>query len=82
MMKKYRDEALSSLTLEGFAAAKSLIKTMQKSKRDNLAALQETLNQNSNVDLGGLTIVCAPGTNRLSNYLDIALFSKGNDLLF
>jgi branched-chain amino acid transport system substrate-binding protein len=82
MMKKYRDEAVSSLTLEGFAAAKALAKTIQQSKLGNYLALQEILTQNTNIDLGGLTIVCAPNTNRLSNYLDIALFTKGNDLMF
>ena len=82
MMKKYRDEAVSSLTLEGFAAAKALAKTIQQSKHGNHLALQDMITQNTNIDLGGLTIVCSPSTNRLSTYLDIALFTKGNDLMF
>jgi ABC-type branched-subunit amino acid transport system substrate-binding protein len=82
MMKKYRDEAVSSLTLEGFAAAKALAKMIQQSKHANHLALQEMPTLNANIDLGGISIVCSPSTNRLSTYLDIALFTKGNDLMF
>lgn len=82
MMKKYRDESVSSLTLEGFAAAKALAKTMQQSKRNNFAALQEIVAQDSSIDLGGLTMVCSPNSNHLSTYIDIALFSRGSGLVF
>ncbi|HJV76159.1 MAG TPA: ABC transporter substrate-binding protein [Noviherbaspirillum sp.] len=81
MMKKYRDEAVSSLTLEGFAAAKALGKAIQQAKRGNRSALPELMAQRRTIDLGGLTM--APGNNnRLSNYLDIALFRKGSGLVF
>ncbi len=81
MMKKYRDEPVSSLTLEGFAAAKALGKTIQQSKRGN-SALQELIAQNGGIDLGGLSIVSSANNNHLSNYLDIALFKKGSGLMF
>ncbi len=82
MMKKFRDEAVSSLTLEGFAAAKALVKTIQQTKRYNYEALDQIVAHNGNIDLGGLNMVCSPGTNHLSTYLDIALFSRGSELVF
>jgi branched-chain amino acid transport system substrate-binding protein len=81
MMRKYRDEAVSSLTLEGFAAAKALTKTMQQAKRSR-SALQELIAQNGEFDLGGLSIASHTNSNHLSSYLDIALFKKGSGLMF
>lgn len=82
MMKKFRDEAVSSLTLEGFAAAKALTKAIQQSRRNGRSALQELLSQNGNIDLGGLSATTSAASNRLSNYLDIALFKRGSGLVF
>ncbi|HJV49942.1 MAG TPA: ABC transporter substrate-binding protein [Noviherbaspirillum sp.] len=81
MMKKYRDEAVSSLTLEGFAAAKALVRTIQQARR-NGRALQDFVAQNGNIDLGGLSVAASGRGNRLSNYVDIALFRKGSALVF
>lgn len=81
-MKKFRDEPVSSLTLEGFAVAKALAKTIQLSKRTNRSALQEFIAQTRDIDLGGLSIFSSAKSNHLSNYLDIALFRKGSGLLF
>lgn len=81
MMRKYRDEAVSSLTLEGFAAAKALVKTIMQAKHSR-SALHELMAQNGDIDLGGLSIVATANSNHLSNYLDIALFKKGSGLLF
>jgi len=81
MMKKYRDEAVSALTLEGFAVAKTLAKSMQQAK-DIRSALQELVARNSDTDLGGLSITWSPKYNYLSNYLDIALFRKASGLVF
>ena len=82
MMRKYRDEALSALTLEGFVAAKALVKALQQAKRGPRNALQELAAQEADVDLGGMTIMAGPNGNRLSTYLDIALFKKGSGLIF
>lgn len=81
MMKKYRDEPPSSLTLEGFTVAKTLMRAIQRSKRSNQAALQDLLNQDVNIDLGGLSVTASPNSQHLSGYLDIALFKK-NGLVF
>jgi ABC-type branched-subunit amino acid transport system substrate-binding protein len=80
-MKKYRDESVSSLTLEGFAAAKSLAKMIELARPSSRTALQEGRAQKRMVDLGGLSIMAADGAP-LSSYLDIALFRKGGGLVF
>jgi ABC-type branched-subunit amino acid transport system substrate-binding protein len=82
MMKKYRDESVSSLTLEGFAVAKSLTKTILHYKKGGRTALQDLIAQKGDIDLGGLSIVSSAKNNNLSSYLDIALFKKGAGLVF
>ncbi|OWW20004.1 hypothetical protein AYR66_11345 [Noviherbaspirillum denitrificans] len=81
-MKKYRDEAVSSLTLEGFAVAKALVTAIQQSKRRGRLALEDFAARNRTMDLGGLSVMLANGSNRLSAYVDIALFRKGSGLRF
>lgn len=81
MMKKYRDEPVSSLTLEGFAVAKTLVTSMQQAK-DYRDALQDLIARKSDLDLGGLSIAWSSKHNYLSNYLDIALFRKASGLVF
>lgn len=82
MMKKYRDESASALTLEGFAAAKTLVKAIQLAKRSDRMALQEWSTQTTRIDLGGLSVTKLKGNPHLSSYLDIALFKKGGGLKF
>lgn len=82
MMRKYRDESLSALTLEGFVAAKALVKALQQAKRGPSNALQELAAQENDIDLGGMTITVGTNGNRLSAYLDIALLRKGSALIF
>ena len=81
-MKKYRDETVSSLTLEGFAVAKALVKAIQQSKRGGRLALHDLLAQGTSIDLGGMSVGTAKGKPRLSGYVDIALFRKGSGLMF
>lgn len=81
MIRKYRDEPASSLTLEGFAAAKTLVKAIQRAKRSPHAVLQDLMAQDAAIDLGGMTASFSPKDNHLSGYLDIALFKK-NALVF
>lgn len=81
MMKKYRDETVSSLTLEGFAAAKALAAAIQQGRR-GAHALQDFVAQSGKIDLGGFSIAASNRGNRLSDYVDIALFKKGGGLKF
>lgn len=79
-MRKYRDESVSAMTLEGYAAAKSLAMMLQAARPEH-GAFQQWLAQKKKLDLGGLTIAGGSG-NHLSSYLDIALFRKGGSLVF
>jgi ABC-type branched-subunit amino acid transport system substrate-binding protein len=81
MMRKYRDETVSSLTLEGFAAAKVLAWAIQRAKAPG-RALHDLMGRNSAFDLGGMTFAASGERNHLSNYLDIALYRKGVGLKF
>ncbi len=79
-MRKFRDEAISAMTFEGFAVAKTLVHAMQKTPGGSTADLQ-TLTR-SNIDLGGLRLVRTDGATNLSQYVDIALFRRGGSLLY
>ncbi|GGI17962.1 ABC transporter substrate-binding protein [Oxalicibacterium faecigallinarum] len=77
MMVKYRDEPPSTLTLEGFAVAKTLAMTIRRGKQTGTV---QDLGSNGSADLGGMAV--RGSTNQsLSSFVDIALFSK-NGLLF
>lgn len=82
MMRKFRDEAVSSLTLEGFAAAKALVHMIEKSKNHRNAIQEFRASKNAAIDLGGLLIVNSEKELNLSNYLDVALFRQGNRLVY
>ncbi len=82
MMKIYRDESVSALTLEGFAAAKSLARALQQAPQPGKSALRDWRARPREIDLGGLAVGTAGDGNRLSSYLDIALFGKGGKLVF
>lgn len=69
MMKKFRDEPASALTLEGFAVAKTLVKTMQGTGK-------------APIDLGGMSIVAGERDQAMSRYVDIALFKRGGGLMY
>jgi branched-chain amino acid transport system substrate-binding protein len=80
MMNKYRDEPVSALTLEGFMAAKSWISLLQKGKRG--AGQSEYIVPAGGIDVGGYIVGGVANSNRLSNYVDIALFNKANGLTY
>ncbi|HEU4777020.1 MAG TPA: ABC transporter substrate-binding protein [Telluria sp.] len=71
MMKKFRDEPASALTLEGFAVAKTLVRTMQT-----------PAGAKAPIDLGGMTIVAGDRDHNMSQFVDIALFKRGGGLMY
>ena len=81
MMKKYRDEPVSSFTLEGFSVAKSWMRLTQ-GRKQGTAASQAFNAPKGGIDIGGYIVGATPASNRLSAYVDIALFSKANGLTF
>jgi branched-chain amino acid transport system substrate-binding protein len=74
MMKRFRDEPVSSVTLEGFAVAKTLVKMMRLGKQApaTMAAM----------DLGGMSVGAPASGYNMSRYVDIALFKRGGGLMF
>lgn len=83
MMRRFRDEAVSAMTLEGFAAAKTLVMALQQARTASRPGLPELLGQHDRgIDIGGFLLTTSRGSNRLSSYVDIALFRKGSGLVF
>ncbi|MFC5474222.1 ABC transporter substrate-binding protein [Paraherbaspirillum soli] len=80
-MKKYRDEPVSALTLEGFIAAKSWTRLLQTVKRGNQGQADYSV-PDAGFDVGGYVVGATPNSRHLSNYIDIALFNKANGLTF
>lgn len=81
MMKKYRDEEVSALTLEGFAVAKTLTSALRQTGASR-SALQDLVTRQRTLDLGGFTVGATRDNQCLSSYLDIALYRKGSQLVF
>ncbi|PUA18968.1 amino acid-binding protein [Glaciimonas sp. PCH181] len=81
MMKKYRDEPVSSFTLEGYFAAKSWVQLIRARNGAGIA-LHDFKLPKGGVDVGGYIIGATPTSNHLSEYVDIALFNKANGLTF
>lgn len=82
MLRRFRDEPPSSLTLEGFAVAKSLVAAITMTGVGGRSALRELGSRQAELELGGLAIVFSRNWTPLSRYLDIALFRKGGYLVF
>lgn len=79
MMRKFRDEPASAMTLEGFAVAKTLVRTIQADNGGK--GLQALSAGKAAIDLGGMTMTTGRSTN-LSSYVDIALFKRGGGLMY
>jgi branched-chain amino acid transport system substrate-binding protein len=79
-MKKYRDEAPTHLTLEGYLAAKLLVDALTQAGGDptRLAATLKTLRD---TDLGGFYVGYAGGQSRASRYVDINAISSAGRLI-
>ncbi len=81
LMKQFRDESLSSITLEGFAVGKTLIKAIQM-ENTSRGSLQNFIAHKGDIDLGGLHITSSNSHNNMSSYVDIALLKKDGSLSF
>jgi branched-chain amino acid transport system substrate-binding protein len=82
LMKKFRDEPPSHLTLEGFIAAKTLVAALRKGPRDarrqEIAAAMRSLQF---ADLGGVTVDFSAGRSRGYGFVDIAFLRRNGTLL-
>lgn len=82
MLRRFRDEPTSSMTLEGFAVAKSLASAIALSNQNGRNGLRDLSGKRTEVELGGFSVVFSREHERLSRYLDLALFRKGGYLVF
>lgn len=78
LMKKYRDESPSHLTMEGYLAAKMLVKTLERG--DTPKQINQMLSTVRNMDLGGVYLNASPD-HHLSTYVDITAISSRGGLL-
>ncbi len=80
MMRKFRDEPASAMTLEGFAVAKTLAKAIQADSGGK--GLQALAAGKTAIDLGGMTMRAGSQAGTMSSYVDIALFKRGGGLMY
>ncbi|CUI08701.1 ABC transporter substrate-binding protein [Massilia antarctica] len=81
MMKKFRDEPVSAITLEGFAVAKTLVKVIQMEAAGR-GGLQTMAASRTPIDIGGMTILSADRKSTMSEFVDIALFKRDGRLMY
>ncbi|PWF46110.1 ABC transporter substrate-binding protein [Massilia glaciei] len=76
MMRKFRDEPMSSMTLEGFAVAKTLARAIE---RDPVGYAGGPVKA---IDLGGMSIVAGGQGGNLSQFVDIAMLKQSGGLMY
>ncbi len=82
LMAKYRDEPPSHLTLEGFMAAKALVRALGMTGGDlNRTNIAKSLAQGKRLDLEGMTISFDKANDRGSRFVDIAYLRKSGRLV-
>jgi branched-chain amino acid transport system substrate-binding protein len=86
MMKKFRDEPPSHLTLEGFLAAKGLVRAMERAAQSAARSVTRTsiataLKGSKQFDLDGITLVFSPDNDRGSKFVDLAYLRKSGTLV-
>ncbi len=79
-MRKFRDEAVSAMSLEGFAVAKTLTRAILAGAGNSFSAMQSFTRANSELD--GMDLVRTEGHSTLSQFVDLALFRRGGSLLY
>lgn len=82
LMAKYRDEPPSHLTLEGFMAAKGLVKAIERINGDiNRSTIAAAVSGSKRFDLEGMTLAFGSASDRGSRFVDIAYLRKSGRLV-
>ncbi|MBL8525141.1 MAG: ABC transporter substrate-binding protein [Betaproteobacteria bacterium] len=82
MIAKFRDEPPSHLTLEGFMAAKGLVKAIERINGDiNRASIAAAVSGTKRFDLEGMTLAFGSANDRGSRFVDIAYLRKSGRLV-
>lgn len=80
VMRKFRDETVSAMSLEGFAIAKTLTRAILAGAGNSFSAMQSFTRANSELD--GMDLVRTEGKSSLSQFVDLAMFRRGGSLLY
>lgn len=86
MMKKFRDEPPSHLTLEGFLAAKGLVRALERAQERtgrtvNRFTIAAALAGTKQFDLDGITLSFTPENDRGSKFVDLSYLRKSGTLV-
>ncbi len=82
LMAKYRDEPPSHLTLEGFMAAKGLVKAIERINGEiNRSSIAAAVAGSKRFDLDGMTLTFSRASDRGSRFVDIAYLRKSGRLV-
>ncbi len=82
LMAKFRDEPPSHLTLEGFLAAKGLVRALERAGRDlSRSNIAKALSGDKRFDLDGMTLVFSRSNDRGSHFVDLAYLRRDGKLV-
>ncbi|HEX9389735.1 MAG TPA: ABC transporter substrate-binding protein [Usitatibacteraceae bacterium] len=82
LMAKFRDEPPSHLTLEGFLAAKGLVRALERAGKDlSRGSIAAALSGDKRFDLDGMTLVFTRGNDRGSHFVDLAYLRRDGKLV-
>jgi branched-chain amino acid transport system substrate-binding protein len=82
LMAKYRDEPPSHLTLEGFMAAKGLVRAIERINGEiNRSSIAAAVSGTKRFDLEGMTLAFRSASDRGSRFVDIAYLRKSGRLV-
>lgn len=80
MMERFVDEPASYATLEGFAAAKTLVMALRRNRDSSKNGLQQNLQREGAFDLGGYLLNFSKG-GRASSFVELTVLGRNGQLL-
>lgn len=80
LMERFADEPASYATLEGFAAAKTLVMALRRNRDSSKNGLQQTLQREGIFELGGYQLNFARG-GRASSFVELTVLGRNGQLL-
>jgi ABC-type branched-subunit amino acid transport system substrate-binding protein len=80
LMKKFRDEPPSHVTLEGFIAAKGFVTAISRNTLTRQGILA-SLSGDKRTDVGGITLAFSQASGRGSSFVDLAFLRKSGRLV-
>jgi len=80
LMERLADEPASHATLEGFVAAKTLVRSLQHNRKTGRTALLQGLQKEGHFDLGGYDLNFSKGA-RGSNFVELTVVGRNGQLL-